>query len=66
VTQHQRQATEQVMASMDEMNEVLRQTVAGVKHTNDTARSLVDLSTTLSAIVDPRRERVSTGVESGA
>lgn len=51
LTQEQRQATEQVMTSMDEMNVVLRQAFEGVQRATSVSEGLVDLSTALAVIV---------------
>jgi hypothetical protein len=53
VTQEQRQATEQVIASMDEMNDVLNHTVVGVQRSTRSARDLATLADTLSSLVNP-------------
>ena len=53
LTQEQRQATEQVMASMDEMNNVLRETIEGVQRSTAASRDLIDLSHNLAHLVTP-------------
>ena len=53
LTQEQRQATEQVMASMDEMNNVLRETIEGVQRSTSVSKDLIDLSHNLANLVTP-------------
>jgi methyl-accepting chemotaxis protein len=53
LTQEQRQATEQVMASMDEMNNVLRETIEGVQRSTTVSKDLIDLSFALADLVAP-------------
>lgn len=55
LTQQQRQATEAVVASMDEMRTVLVQTLAGIQRSTKAAESLSTLSRTLTGLVDARR-----------
>lgn len=51
LTQEQRQATEQVMASMDEMNNVLRQAMQGGQRSSAVSKKLTDLRMALGEIV---------------
>ena len=53
LTQDQRQATEQVIASMDEMGDILNHTLDGIQRTTTTARQLEQLAGDLSHIVNP-------------
>lgn len=53
LTQEQRQATEQVMASMDEMGEILNHTLDGIQRTTASASQLTELARTLADIVNP-------------
>ena len=55
LTQQQRQATEAVVASMDEMRTVLVQTLSGIQRSTKAAESLSTLSRTLTGLVDARR-----------
>ena len=59
VTQQQRQATEQVMRSMDEMTGVLGNTMTNVKNLNTSASALADLAGGLSALINPGRQNRS-------
>jgi hypothetical protein len=54
LTQQQRQATEAVVASMDEMRTVLVQTLAGIQRSTKAAESLAVLSRNLTGLVDAR------------
>ncbi|MBK9032502.1 MAG: hypothetical protein IPL61_14530 [Myxococcales bacterium] len=54
LTQQQRQATEAVVASMDEMRAVLVQTLSGIQRSTQAAESLSTLSRTLTGLVDAR------------
>ncbi len=53
LTQEQRQATEQVMASMDEMGDILSHTINGIQRTTLSASQLTDLASTLARMVHP-------------
>lgn len=57
LTQQQRQSTEQVIASMTEMQEVLRVNIESVQRSTQSAHSLVMLSQNLLATVDPRHPK---------
>jgi methyl-accepting chemotaxis protein len=57
LTQQQRQSTEQVIASMTEMQEVLRVNIESVQRSTQSAHSLVALSQNLLATVDPRHPK---------
>jgi methyl-accepting chemotaxis protein len=57
VTQQQRQSTEQVIASMTEMQEVLRVNIEAVQRSTQSAHKLVALSQNLLATVDPRHPK---------
>lgn len=52
LTQSQRQATEQVIASMSEMASILEHTLTSTKRTMNASTKLRELSTTLSSIVN--------------
>lgn len=53
LTQGQRKATEQVIASMDEMGHILNHTLDGIQYTTSSAKRLTVLAADLSEIVDP-------------
>ncbi|MEM9488694.1 MAG: methyl-accepting chemotaxis protein [Myxococcota bacterium] len=53
LTQDQRSATEQVIASMDEMGEILNHTLDGIQRTTTSAKQLTELAGTLSQVVNP-------------
>lgn len=53
LTQDQRQATEQVIASMDQMQQVLKHTMESVQRSTSSARQLGMLAGRLSAVVNP-------------
>jgi methyl-accepting chemotaxis protein len=53
LTQEQRQATEQVMASMDEMGDILSHTLHGIQRTTSSASQLTALSGKLARMVNP-------------
>lgn len=53
LTQDQRQATEQVMASMDEMGDILNHTLDGIQRTTSSASQLTELASKLSRMVNP-------------
>ncbi len=55
LTQQQRQATEAVVASMDEMRTVLVQTLDGIQRSTKAAESMAALSRTLTGLGDARR-----------
>jgi hypothetical protein len=57
VTQQQRQSTEQVIANMTEMQEVLRVNIEAVQRSTQSAHKLVALSQNLLATVDPRHPK---------
>jgi hypothetical protein len=57
VTQQQRQSTEQVIASMTEMQEVLRVNIDAVQRSTQSAQRLVALSQHLLSTVDPRHPK---------
>jgi hypothetical protein len=57
VTQQQRQSTEQVIASMTEMQEVLRVNIEAVQRSTLSAHKLVALSQHLLSTVDPRHPK---------
>ena len=57
LTQEQRQATEQVMASMDEMGDILSHTLHGIQRTTSSASQLTALSGKLARMVNPSRMR---------
>jgi methyl-accepting chemotaxis protein len=60
LTQEQRQATEQVMASMDEMGDILSHTLHGIQRTTSSASQLTGLAGKLARMVNPslmRRQR---------
>jgi hypothetical protein len=57
VTQQQRQSTEQVIASMTEMQEVLRVNIDAVQRSTQSAHRLVALSQHLLSTVDPRHPK---------
>lgn len=54
LTQEQRQATEQVIASMDEMGDILNQTLNGIQRTTLSASQLTKLANRLWQIVEPK------------
>ncbi|HVK74284.1 MAG TPA: methyl-accepting chemotaxis protein [Kofleriaceae bacterium] len=64
LTQQQRQATEAVVASMDEMRTVLVQTLSGIQRSTKAAESLVTLSRALTGLVDARRVAAATAAGS--
>lgn len=53
LTQDQRKATEQVIASMDELGSILNLTLDGIQRTSASASKLTGLASTLSQVVDP-------------
>lgn len=53
LTQGQRKATEQVIASMDEMGHILNHTLDGIQYTTSSAKRLTELAADLSEIVNP-------------
>ena len=53
LTQSQRKATEQVIASMDEMGDILTHTLDGIQRTTSSAKDLTQLAATLSHFVSP-------------
>jgi methyl-accepting chemotaxis protein len=53
LTQEQRQATEQVIASTDEMGEILNITLDGIQRITASANQLTDVAQALSEIVNP-------------
>lgn len=53
LTQEQRQATEQVMASMDEMGDILNHTLDGIQRTTSSASQLTGLAGKLAHMVNP-------------
>lgn len=53
LTQEQRQATEQVMASMDEMGDILSHTLHGIQRTTSSAGQLTGLAGKLARMVNP-------------
>jgi hypothetical protein len=53
LTQEQRQATEQVMASMDEMGDILSHTLHGIQRTTASASQLTGLAGKLARMVNP-------------
>jgi methyl-accepting chemotaxis protein len=53
LTQEQRQATEQVMASMDEMGDILSHTLHGIQRTTSSASQLTELAGKLARMVNP-------------
>ena len=53
LTQEQRQATEQVMASMDEMGDILNHTLRGIQRTTSSANQLTGLAGRLARMVNP-------------
>lgn len=53
LTQEQRQATEQVMASMDEMGDILSHTLHGIQRTTSSASQLTTLAGKLARMVNP-------------
>jgi methyl-accepting chemotaxis protein len=57
LTQEQRQATEQVMASMDEMGDILSHTLHGIQRTTSSASQLTALAGKLARMVNPSRMR---------
>jgi hypothetical protein len=57
VTQQQRQSTEQVIASMTEMQEVLRVNIEAVQRSTQSAHKLVLLAQRLLVTVDPRHPK---------
>jgi len=57
VTQQQRQSTEQVIASMTEMQEVLRVNIEAVQRSTQSAHKLVLLAQQLLVTVDPRHPK---------
>jgi hypothetical protein len=57
LTQEQRQATEQVMASMDEMGDILNHTLDGIQRTTTSASQLTELASKLSRMVNPTPAR---------
>ncbi|WP_428268148.1 methyl-accepting chemotaxis protein [Haliangium sp.] len=58
LTQEQRQATEQVMASMDEMGDILSHTLRGIQRTTVSAHQLTELAGRLSRMVNPSATRL--------
>lgn len=64
LTQQQRQSTEQVIASMSEMQEVLRVNVEAVQRSTLSARRLMTLAQNLLATVDPSHPKVTGMAES--
>jgi hypothetical protein len=57
LTQEQRQATEQVMASMDEMGDILSHTLHGIQRTTASASQLTGLAGKLARMVNPSHLR---------
>lgn len=53
LTQEQRQATEQVMASMDEMGDILSHTLHSIQRTTASASQLTELAGKLAHMVNP-------------
>lgn len=53
LTQDQRKATEQVIASMDELGSILNLTLDGIQRTSASASKLTGLASTLSRVVGP-------------
>jgi methyl-accepting chemotaxis protein len=60
LTQQQRQSTEQVIASMTEMQEVLRVNVEAVQRSTLSAHSLMQLAQALLVTVDPNHPKART------
>lgn len=58
LTQQQRESTEQVIASMTEMEEVLRVNLGSVQRSTHTARDLAGLAEQLLATVEPRHPKL--------
>lgn len=58
LTQQQRESTEQVIASMTEMEEVLRMNLSAVQRSTLTARDLAGLAEQLLATVEPRHPKL--------
>jgi methyl-accepting chemotaxis protein len=63
LTQEQRQATEQVMASMDEMGDILSHTMHGIQRTTSSAGQLTELAGKLARMVNPALIRRRSDVE---
>lgn len=61
LTQDQRKATEQVIASMDELGSILNLTLDGIQRTSSSASKLTGLASTLSQVVDPESATESAG-----
>ncbi len=55
LTQEQRQATEQVIASMDEMGDILDHTLKGIQRTTSSAERLTVLASHLVQVVHPEQ-----------
>jgi methyl-accepting chemotaxis protein len=66
LTQEQRQATEQVMASMDEMGDILSHTLHGIQRTTSSAGQLTGLAGKLARMVNPSLMRRQSGREDRA
>lgn len=62
LTQDQRKATEQVIASMDELGSILNLTLDGIQRTSASASKLTGLASTLSRVVDPESSNEQTNV----
>lgn len=60
LTQAQREATEQVITSMDEMSQIVSHTLEGVQRSTRSARKLADLAGSLSNLVNPDTNGVKT------
>jgi hypothetical protein len=58
LTQEQRESTEQVIASMAEMEEVLRMNLSAVQRSTHSARDLLGLAEQLLATVEPRHPKL--------
>jgi hypothetical protein len=61
LTQEQRAATEQVIASMQEMNAVLHHTIEGVQRSTQWARDLGELAEELSAVIGAEQDDDAAG-----
>jgi methyl-accepting chemotaxis protein len=58
LTQAQREATEQLITSMEEMSQIVSHTLEGVQRSTRSARKLADLAGALSNLVNPHENGV--------
>jgi methyl-accepting chemotaxis protein len=61
LTQAQREATEQVITSMEEMSQIVSHTLDGVQRSTHSARKLAELAGALSSLVNPSNNGVTRG-----